>query len=825
MKDKMQKNGKLVRDIDLEFQQIAFIFIIGCLGVFVTILVSLVLFEMVLIYPPSGVEMVASFHGGIFKDSPGIFENLQQKIPLYRDLTSLVWSLWFIPLFGFATTLAVLLLIRRHAFTANYKKQLAFYRRGYLREQTLKQEFKHKFEDGQVKFYDIQDELDVALIVLTLSDSVEFVNKSAKAYLEGWAARANRSIQIVGFRIHDVFPAYMTSGLHLIIQEANRKKEYQEKELYIEPIDTWLMIKIIPTNEEIYFYFKDISDQKQTDNFFKASGHILETLTTSSPTPVAILNRQWDYMAASESWKKLFKLSDNVQGKSHSQLVPWIPEDIKVAESELLNGHEIKVDSDEHMIGGQKEILNWSIVPWTDHDNRIAGYVTYAIPVTESVRLQSRETQDREREKQLAYHDILTGLPNRQLFYDRLNMALAQAYRQMTQVAVLFLDLDGFKAVNDNLGHDVGDILLKKVSERLIVIVRDTDTVARIGGDEFTIILTGIQDMAHVAAIGEKVIESISQPYKIGPNDVHVSTSIGASIYPDDGSSTTDIIKKSDQAMYHAKNTGKNRFVYFRDAEAEQGEVTDITPVDDLASDLKTAIQKNELHVLYQPVHQIETNKVIGFEAMLRWKHPRKGLMKPEQFMSYAEDTNLILPLGEWTLKDVLEAQKSLSTQCGYPVTIWMNVSEQQLLDPNVLRRFDRVIEESKVPKKYIAFDIPESIFINQLELAIKPLNYLLKQGHSVAVDNFGVGEKPLGNLKDLPVDTLKIHPTFIQRLERSEKDRKIVQTIMKITQDLRFKAVAVGVENDQQKAFLHQCGCTVMQGNLFSEPLPKEKI
>ncbi|MDE0723874.1 MAG: GGDEF domain-containing phosphodiesterase, partial [Alphaproteobacteria bacterium] len=306
---------------------------------------------------------------------------------------------------------------------------------------------------------------------------------------------------------------------------------------------------------------------------------------------------------------------------------------------------------------------------------------------------------------------------------------------------------------------------------------------------------------------------------------VHVSTSIGASIYPDDGSSTTDIIKKSDQAMYHAKNTGKNRFVYFRDAEAEQGEVTDITPVDDLASDLKTAIQKNELHVLYQPVHQIETNKVIGFEAMLRWKHPRKGLMKPEQFMSYAEDTNLILPLGEWTLKDVLEAQKSLSTQCGYPVTIWMNVSEQQLLDPNVLRRFDRVIEESKVPKKYIAFDIPESIFINQLELAIKPLNYLLKQGHSVAVDNFGVGEKPLGNLKDLPVDTLKIHPTFIQRLERSEKDRKIVQTIMKITQDLRFKAVAVGVENEQQKAFLHQCGCTVMQGNLLSEPLPKEKI
>ncbi|MEC9291299.1 MAG: EAL domain-containing protein [Pseudomonadota bacterium] len=827
MNEKMQKNSKVVRDIDLEFQQVAFIVVIGIIGVFLTVVVTLVLFEVVMISPPTGVEMVASVHSGISVGNPGIFEGLQEKLPLYRDLTAILWPLWFIPLSGLATTLATILMMRRHVFTANYKKQLSFYRQGYLREQTLKQEFKHKYEDGQVKFYDIQDELDVALIVLTLSDTIEFVNKSAKAYLEGWATRANRTIQTVGFRIHDVFPAYMTSGLHLMIQEAVNKQEYMEKEIFVEAIDTWLMVKIIPAEEEVYFYFKDISEGKETDNFFKStSGHVLETMTINSPTPVAVLNRQWDYIAVSESWKEVFKLSGTLRGRNHTQMVPWIPKDIKSAEAELLAGHEIKVEADEHMIGGQKEILNWNMVPWHDTEHRIAGYVAYAVPVTESMRLKSRESQDREREKQLAYHDILTGLPNRQLFYDRLNMALAQAYRQVTQVAVLFLDLDGFKAVNDNLGHDVGDILLKKVAERLTAIVRDTDTVARLGGDEFTVILTGISDQSHVAAIGEKIIKSISEPYKIGPNDVHVSTSIGASIYPDDGSSTTDIIKKSDQAMYHAKTTGKNRFVYFQHMESEKKDTEpEIVPVDDLASDLKTAIQKNELTAHYQAIHQIETGKILGFETMMRWNHPRKGMLKPAQFMQYAEETNLILPLGEWALKDALETQKQLSERCGYPVTVWMNVSEQQLLDPTVLRRFERVIDESGVPSKYIAFDISEDIFINQSELAIEPLKSLLKQGHSVAIDNFGVGEKPLGNLKQLPVNTLKIHPTFIQRIERSEKDRKIVQTIMKITRDLRFGVIAVGVENDQQKAFLHQVGCLVMQGNLLSEPMNKEDI
>ncbi|MGK2857083.1 MAG: EAL domain-containing protein [Thermoanaerobaculia bacterium] len=419
-----------------------------------------------------------------------------------------------------------------------------------------------------------------------------------------------------------------------------------------------------------------------------------------------------------------------------------------------------------------------------------------------------------------AYHDVLTLLPNRRMFTDRLNLALAQNRRAGTVLAVMFLDLDHFKTINDTLGHTAGDELLLVVSDRLRASVREEDTVARLGGDEFTILVGGLREAEDAARVAEKVLLSFQEPVRLGDRDLVVTGSIGVALFPDDGADAETLLRNADNALYRAKELGRDNYQL-----CTPQLKLHTTERLSLETDLRGAADRGELMLHYQPLLRLDTGEVTGFEALLRWNHPERGLLPPESFVPLAEESRLIVPIGNWVLQEALSQALSFRRNGGETLRMSVNLSARQLQRADLPDVVASAIERAGVPASTLELEITESATLENTEATIAALNRLREMGVSIAIDDFGTGYSSLTYLKHLPIDCVKIDRSFIRDLVIDPSDAAIVTAIINIARMLKLRVVAEGVETREQVRFLKERRCFEMQGMLFSSPVPPDAL
>jgi diguanylate cyclase (GGDEF)-like protein/PAS domain S-box-containing protein len=418
-----------------------------------------------------------------------------------------------------------------------------------------------------------------------------------------------------------------------------------------------------------------------------------------------------------------------------------------------------------------------------------------------------------------AYHDGLTSLPNRLLFRDRIGVALAHAKRIKRSAAVMFLDLDEFKLVNDTLGHTIGDRLLQQIAMRLVACVRAEDTVARMGGDEFTILLADIQDRRAASTVAQKVLDAVRQPVIVDEHELYVTTSVGIALYPEDGLDAETLLRDSDRAMYRAKDTGRNNFQFATPAPSD---VTDGRLA--LERKLHHALERGEFVVYYQPILAADTGVVVGAEALVRWQ-TETGLVMPDAFISVAEQCNLIVPLGEWVMWTACCQMKQWHSE-GHPdLRIAVNLSARQLQQRDLVASVERILADSGLPPNALELEITESVAIQTPELTMSVLAQLRRMGVRISIDDFGTGYSSLSYLKRLPIDTVKIDQNFVRDLASDEGDAAIISAVISIARALRLNVVAEGVETNEQLAFLRRERCAHVQGFLHSPAITAQEF
>lgn len=417
-----------------------------------------------------------------------------------------------------------------------------------------------------------------------------------------------------------------------------------------------------------------------------------------------------------------------------------------------------------------------------------------------------------------ASHDPLTGLPNRLLFDKRLSLALVNAHQWGEMLAVMFLDLDRFKTINDTLGHASGDQLLQQVAHRLAQCLKPSDTIARWGGDEFTLILPQVRSAHDATKIAKRIIKTLKTPFDFYGQEIHVTTSIGIALAPYDGEDSETLLKNADMAMYRAKQQGKNDFqLYAPDMNSQT--------LDQLvlANDLYRALNRDEFLLHYQPQVNLKTGQIVGMEALVRWQHPLRGLVPPIQFIPLAEETGQIKAIGEWVLQTACAQNRAWQEAGLPPIRMAVNLSARQFQQQNLVQLIDRVLSETGLEAQYLEVEITESIAMQDVNVTISILEELRAMGVCISLDDFGTGYSSLATLKQFPLHTLKIDRAFVKDLTTDEKDAALIRAIVALGHGLNLAVIAEGVETAEQQEFLCSVGCDAMQGYLFSKPLPAE--
>ena len=453
-----------------------------------------------------------------------------------------------------------------------------------------------------------------------------------------------------------------------------------------------------------------------------------------------------------------------------------------------------------------------TITPLKNIQGNITHFVSTSRDITERLNTQ-------ERLHYLANHDVLTDLPNRTLFIDRLQQATARADRHQQRAAVIILDLDRFKMIIDTLGHDISDRALKTIAERLVDCLRAGDTVARLGGDEFAIIAEEITSVDEVEGIARKLLHTVSRPLHIDTHELYVTACAGISLYPDDGDHQS-LIKHADTAMCRGKEQGHNR-IQFYSAEMSTRALERLS----LETGLRRALNNNEFHLHYQPQFDLRHGKIVGVEALLRWHHPEKGLMQPAEFVPILEETDLIIPVGEWVLATVCQHLAEWQRLGLKPPRMAVNLSSRQLSLSQLETFIFSLIQQHNIDCTLLELEITESLLLTQRRHAVKTLQRFSDMGIRLCIDDFGTGYSSLSYLKQLPVDALKIDRTFIRDVTSNKGDAAIVRAIIAMAKSLGLTVVAEGVETEQQLQFLKREHCDITQGFYFSSPMDKNQL
>ncbi len=452
------------------------------------------------------------------------------------------------------------------------------------------------------------------------------------------------------------------------------------------------------------------------------------------------------------------------------------------------------------------------------------GLICVAQDITERKQAEEQITR-------MAYFDSLTNLPNRKLFQDRLNLAILHSGRHERLLALLFLDLDDFKRINDIFGHSVGDQLLKEVAERLKQSVRKSDslsryfteddsnfTVARFGGDEFAVILPEIVNTEDAAKVARRILDAMAKPFYLDNHEVFVGASIGITICPFDGADSDTMLKNADSAMYHAKSQMKNNYQFYKQSmnEAAFHKLS-------LENSLRRALERNEFLLYYQPQINLMTGQMVGMEALIRWQHPEKGMIPPAEFIPLAEETGLILPIGRWVLQTACLQNKAWQAAGLLPGCISVNLSSQQFKQQCIMGDITSALHDSGLDPKYLMLEITESIIMQNTDTVAAMLHDLNEMGVRASMDDFGTGYSSLNYLRRLPLFSIKIDRSFIKDIDTNPDDAIIAKAIIAMAHSLKLHVIAEGVETKEQMRFLQEIGCDEMQGHLLSRPIPAE--
>ncbi len=506
----------------------------------------------------------------------------------------------------------------------------------------------------------------------------------------------------------------------------------------------------------------------------------------------------------------------DVIGKTDAQIYPR-----HLAEQYIKDDHNVlskgaAVISREEYVensSGSKRWLLTSKIPLRDEEGNVSGLVGIGRDITERKILENKLLT-------MAHYDTLTALPNRTLFLEKANLGIAHARRSGMQCAVLFVDLDHFKSVNDTLGHSVGDELLKDTALKLAGCIRETDLMARLGGDEFIVLLTDLANGEEARYTADRIREQLNVPRVVSGNSLFITASIGIAVFPHDGETLEDILKNADTAMYAAKGSGRNQFCFFDHVMNRQA----VSRMQ-VEHGLREAIDKDEFLIFYQPIVSMKDGKVRGFEALLRWFKVEGGLVFPDEFIPIAEETGLIIPIGEWVLEHACRFNKKI-LEAGYgDMIISVNISVAQLRRGDIVESIKRALEVSGLPSRCLEVEITESLLIDSFETAVKILNDIRALGVQVSLDDFGTGYSSLVHLQRLPIANLKIDRLFIKEIAKESEENAMIHAIIELAHKLNLSVVAEGVESDLQRQTLFSNNCDYYQGFFLSRPMPEDEV
>jgi diguanylate cyclase (GGDEF)-like protein/PAS domain S-box-containing protein len=489
---------------------------------------------------------------------------------------------------------------------------------------------------------------------------------------------------------------------------------------------------------------------------------------------------------------------------------------------ELLDGHSVE-SYENHWESryGDRRALRWSSSVLLDSEGSVSHVISAGMDITEQKRAEQQI-------RFLAFHDDLTSLPNRTFFREHLRQSLSYCRRNEQQLAVMFVDVDHLKHINDSFGHAWGDVLLQEIARRLEQAVGGQSTLptnqeeeasnlaGRFGGDEFTVVLTDIENAEDAAKFAQKLLDAISVPLEIEGHEIVVTASVGISLFPGDGMDPDTLVKKADMAMYHAKGQRSNSYSFY----PESMQASSLERLK-LENDLHKAINGSEFVLHYQPIVSTESNEIVGAEALVRWKHPKKGLMPPARFIDLAEETGMIRNIGEWVLRTVCRQIQDRLKAGRHQVPVAVNLSALQLRQWDLLEMITGILEEYSLPPGMLGIEITESTIMQDEAHAIESMMRLKELGIGLSIDDFGTGYSSLSHLRDLPFDTLKIDRSFIREIADKPDDQAIASAIIKMGHSLHLKVVAEGVESEEQLDLLRRDGCDEIQGFLFFRPMP----
>ncbi|MEM9621748.1 MAG: EAL domain-containing protein, partial [Pseudomonadota bacterium] len=561
---------------------------------------------------------------------------------------------------------------------------------------------------------------------------------------------------------------------------------------------------------------KDISAQRATEARLRGSEERFRGIFENAPIGIMLVDMQGHIFQANHTAASLLAYDEqHMTGIHVSRLVP--PEERASFKETLaaMTRREATHKSERRMVcqNGLEIWTNFHVVLQRSSDGDSLYYIVQIADISDI-------KQGQQRMEQMAFYDTLTNLANRRLFQDRLHQAIEHSIRTNRASALLFLDLDNFKRVNDTLGHQVGDHLLREVASRLQQCVRKEDTVARTGGDEFTILLTEIGTPSDAALVAQKILNHLREPFTISNHPLIVTTSIGITVVPGDGLDPNLLLRNADLAMYKAKEHGRNNYQFY-----SQDFNTNAVKHLRTEYELRQALDNDEFELYYQPKISIRTGKIVGVESLIRWNHPERGVLMPDEFITIAEDTGSIIDIGSWIIETACRAGRHLSDHHGRPIQVAINISPRQFRDPNLITTVRRSLRETQLDPQHVEIEITETMLMQDVEAAQTTVNRLAELGVHLAIDDFGTGYSSLNYLKRFPINTVKVDRSFVMDIPANPDDMAITRAVIAMAHQLKMEVVAEGVETIEQFSFLSEHHCEYAQGWLFSKAIPLQQV
>jgi diguanylate cyclase (GGDEF)-like protein/PAS domain S-box-containing protein len=605
---------------------------------------------------------------------------------------------------------------------------------------------------------------------------------------------------------------FFFSGLFLSASIADRRR-----------IEARLEDRVLQRTQDLQQINQELQDEvfirKQAEKSLLASSRKYRSLIETAGSPIVILDRKSRIRQWNKAASELFGYRrDDIQHKDFVKT--FLPRTFQEETTWKINkvfetGQTLENLENEIIdANGNTQVMLWNVSrfmnPHDDGDNQV-------IVIGQNIT-SIRETQNQLHF--LAHYDVLTGASNRRLFEDRCRQALKQGARNGHDVGLLGLDIDHFKRVNDTLGHDKGDELLKILFSRMQDCVREEDTIARLGGDEFAILLNKVNGIEGCAKVADNLLKSITRPVQLPGQQLIITTSIGVTLAPRDGNDFTVLLKNADMAMYRAKKKGRNNVQFY---EAEMG--AEVAHQLSIEQALRQGLDQNEFILYFQPQIDLEDNRVTGFEALLRWHHPQKGLLTPMHFLDIAEQSGLLPTLGKWVIDNVVKQAAMLQKRAGQPMQVSANLSGRELRHPGLVTNIRDALEHAALDPKLLSFEVSEPAIVANIDDSIRALKALKTLGVSLTIDSFGSGLTSLSHLASMPVDTLKIHHSLIRRVPAEPYDTAIFNTLVAISQGMEIRLIVEGVETEAQEDYIRSKGIRYVQGHRFSPPIPADQL